>query len=181
MFLLLRQKLLNLTADIFQRNLSPSSVLQICQNNAYHSNLEYASESCWCPTSWFIAWAPIFLMEMDSLIPRVIQASSFITLPQLMVWLVCAVCTLSVDGCTSVNESFFLDLVNLTSSMSSNPSCALSDPKSHPCLSHVDLRTVFAWDLVHHSCGGASWLAQHHGSGTHGSMLQTGPLCREWW
>ena len=88
-------------------------------------------ESVWYPNHQFMVLAPIFLMEMDSLIPQMIQASFFmeiLTLSQSMVWLVC-MCHM-VHECWwmhfSYNKSFFQVLVNLTSNEFMSLLCSFS-------------------------------------------------------
>ena len=165
----------------------------MCQNGTYHSNLEYGFESWWSLLSWFMAWTPIFLVDMDSLIPLVIQMSSFmrrLTLPKSMVWLVCATWSMHTDGYTPVSKSSFLSpfcalsLVSQTSCMSpqcrSLDSLCMGSGTPHlPCLSvHACPSCVPASSS---ESGGASWLSQHHGSGICSSMPRTGPLRRGWW
>ena len=98
------------------------------------------------------------------------------------------------------NESFFLDMVNLTSSKFTSLLCSFSQA---PNLLPVSAVYIFRQSLhgnwytplpclTHHACpwgvwtsssvsSGTSWLSQHHGGGTCSSVPQTGPSCRKWW
>ena len=58
---------------------------------------------------------------------------------------VCASWSMSIDGCTSVTESFFLYLVNLTSSDFMSP---MSIHIPSPCLPHVEFQTFLVQYLV---------------------------------
>ena len=83
-------------------------------NVFFTSNLEYNNGSWWHLPSLFMARAPVFLILTASFTPQAVQsvflAGNF-TLSQSMVWFSCTTWSIMVEGCTSVCESFFLDLV----------------------------------------------------------------------
>ena len=115
MFYLLRQKLLTYSRYISEKPFSIISAMNMPK---------------WCLSQhlgvclWKLVVHPITVYGLGPCIPdgdgllnhSNDPVSSFmgsLTLPQSMVWLVCSTSSTSADGCISVKESFFLDLVNL--------------------------------------------------------------------
>ena len=71
----------------------------------------------WHPPSWFMPWAPVFLMAMASHMSRLVVSLSLLGnfTPQSMVWLFLATWSVMAEGCNSRTKSFFLARVNFTS------------------------------------------------------------------